>query len=73
MVAKKRPGEAFCRTFRQLGGKSGQKPFLIAIIGKNIAPLNAANNNVMEDIRYIETWLARHEGKVAQAGQGDNN
>ena len=73
VIGKKHPGEAFCGTFRQLGGKSGQKPFLIGIIGENVASFDAANDNMMEDIRNVKTWLAGHGWRVTLAGQDGNN
>jgi hypothetical protein len=60
VIGKKRPGEAFCGTLRQQFRKSGQKPFPGGIIGEDVASVDTANNDMMEDIGYVKAWQAWH-------------
>lgn len=72
MIRQEGPGKAFRAALRQQGGEAGNEALLVGVIGKDIAAFDSANDDVMQNMRDVESGLAWHGRTLAfLRGQGN--
>ena len=73
MIRHERPGKAFRGTFRQKIGKAGNKTFFVCVIDEDVAAFDPANNDVLQNVRYVKARLTWHELKLTFIPEQDNS
>ena len=73
VIRHESPSKALGAAFNQQGGQLAQKMLSIGVVGKKVPSFDPLNDDVVLNMRDIETWLARHENKTSLPKQDNNS
>ena len=60
MIGHERPGEAIGTGLDKKFRKALQKALSVAVIAKNVAPINTTDDNVLQNVRHIKAGGSWH-------------
>ncbi|AJY69902.1 hypothetical protein RW64_10045 [Geobacter sulfurreducens] len=64
VIGHERPGKASGAALGEKFRQTGDETRPVVVIVKDVAAFDTADDDVMQDIWYVEAWLAGHGGRV---------
>ena len=68
VVGHQRPGEAFDASLDEEFGQGLEKPAAVGIVPENVATVDTADDDVLEEVGDVESCGSWHEGRVTSFG-----